>query len=67
MYAARATLSVDTVRERLPMRRWAREVVVMRGGNLRAGAYTMRETGDSGRALARRASRRRGSVRSVGG
>ena len=32
--AARATLSVEMAREHLPKRRWAREVVVMRGGGL---------------------------------
>ena len=42
------------------MRRWAREAVVMRGGDWRARAYARREAGDSGRAFARRASRSRG-------
>ena len=51
----------------LPMRRWAREAVVMRGGGWRPRAYARREAGDSGRAFARRASRSRGRVRSVGG
>ena len=49
------------------MRRLAREAVVMRGGDWRVRAYARREAGDSGRAFARRASRSRGRVRSVGG
>ena len=37
------------------------------GGDLRARVYARREAGESGRAFAPRASRRRGRVRSVGG
>ena len=37
------------------------------GLDLQARVYALREAGDSGRALARRVSRRRASVRSVGG
>ena len=42
------------------MQQWAREAVVMRGGDWRVRAYARREAGDSGRAFARRASQSRG-------